>query len=59
MKLNDKEKEICEKYSARDADGYVHCSECPLVIPGGVYDCTCYATIDGRSKEAKRLRRVQ
>ncbi len=57
MKLTPKEKEICRKFSARDKDGYVHCHDCPLSIPGGPYDCTCYANIDGRTAEAKQLKR--
>ena len=27
---SEREKRICAKYSARDADGNVHCAECPL-----------------------------
>lgn len=30
MLKNDKEREICDKYSARDENGKVHCKECPL-----------------------------
>lgn len=56
MKLTPKEKEICKIYKARDKDGYVHCKECPLVIRP--YDLICYANIDGRTKEAKELKRL-
>lgn len=56
MKLTPKEKEICKKHGARDKDGYVHCDECPLVIRP--YDFICYANIDGRTKEAKELKRL-
>ena len=31
MLTNDREKRICEKYSAYDEQGKVHCDECPLV----------------------------
>lgn len=31
MLTNDREKKICEKYSAYDENGRVHCRECPLV----------------------------
>lgn len=31
MLTNDRERKICEKYSARDEYGFVHCKECPLV----------------------------
>lgn len=30
MLMNEKDKKICEKYSAYDEDGFVHCNECPL-----------------------------
>jgi hypothetical protein len=40
-RLTDKQKKICEKYSARDELGFVHCKECPLVIDH--YDNTCRA----------------
>lgn len=59
MKLTPKEQEICDKYSAHDEEGYVHCSECPLSICNN-YMCglECYATIDGRTREAKKLVRL-
>ena len=31
MLTNDRERKICEKYSARDEQGFVHCMDCPLV----------------------------
>lgn len=31
MLTNDRERKICDKYSARDEYGFVHCKECPLV----------------------------
>lgn len=55
MKLTPKEKAICRHYSKRRKDGKVHCYECPLAIDHSV--CECYATIDGRTKEAKELKR--
>ena len=59
MKLTEKEKAICKKYSARDEEGLVHCTECPLSIGNTAeWDFTCYANIDGRSAEAKRLKRL-
>lgn len=39
--LTEKQKKTCEKYSARDEQGYVHCCECPLVI--SFFDCSCRA----------------
>lgn len=32
MLIKDKDKKICEKYSTRDKDGFVHCRDCPLVV---------------------------
>lgn len=55
MKLTPKGQEICDKYSAYDETGYVQCRRCPLVLD--IKYCECYATIDGRTKEARELRR--
>lgn len=33
------DKEICEKYSARDENNKVHCFECPLVIDDYKFIC--------------------
>ena len=41
MKLTKEEKAICDKYSKRDENNKVHCSECPLVISRN--DCLCKA----------------
>lgn len=30
--MNQKERKICEEYSARGENGLVRCSECPLVV---------------------------
>jgi hypothetical protein len=58
MKLTPKEKEICEKYSKQDETGHVRCRKCPLCICDSYYaGLECYATIDGRTAEAKRLKR--
>lgn len=32
MLKSEKDKRTCSKYSAYDAEGYVHCMECPLVV---------------------------
>lgn len=40
--LNEIQKKICEKYSKRDAEGKVHCYECPLVLP--IDELSCEAT---------------
>ena len=44
MLTTDREKRICEKYSARDETGHVHCTECPLVHPSPYNDFSCKAT---------------
>lgn len=60
MKLTPKEKEICNEYGKRDEDGFVHCHECPLNLSNGfIYWLECYATIDGRTAEAKKLKRYE
>lgn len=44
MLTNDRERKICAKYSARDEEGYVHCSECPLTKGNPKqYDFRCKA----------------
>ena len=40
MLTTNRDRATCAKYSARDEGGYVHCSECPLVVDG----LTCKAT---------------
>lgn len=58
MKLTPKEQEICDKYSSYDETGHVHCTECPLTLDIKYCEyCECYATIDGRTKEARELKR--
>ena len=60
MKLTEKEKEICERYSARDETGHVHCNECPLNIGYPArWEFMCYAIIDGRTSEARGLKRYE
>lgn len=59
MKLTEKEKEICKKYGKQDKEGNVHCGDCPLNILDSYYGLECYATIDGRTKEAKELKRYE
>lgn len=39
MLTNERERAICEKYSAIDQDGRVRCFNCPLVI--NQYERTC------------------
>ena len=42
MITNKREQKICDKYSARDNEGKVHCKECPL-RKGYNYDFRCKA----------------
>ena len=57
MKLTEREKEICEEYGKRGADGYTNCWRCPLVIDQ--LDCICYANVDGRTRIAKKQKRYK
>lgn len=41
MLTSDKERRICEKYSAVGEDGKVRCGECPLSKSEGSYDFRC------------------
>lgn len=44
--LTKKQKKICEKYSARDENGLVHCKECPLVLDSYTYTCRAFMHYD-------------
>lgn len=58
MKLTPKEQAICDEYSKRGADGFVRCHVCPLNISNNyMQGLECYATIDGRTTGAKKLKR--
>lgn len=46
MLTNERQKRICTKYSAKDAEGHVHCDECPLVIHAGWIMCRANAHYD-------------
>lgn len=46
MLTTERQKCICAKYSAKDAEGYVHCDECPLVIHAGWIMCRANAHYD-------------
>lgn len=50
MLTTEREKKICEKYSARDAKGYVHCNECPLTIDKDLVICKSVAHYDKKAK---------
>lgn len=44
MLTNEREERICEKYSAQDEKGKVHCYECPLNKGNpDIYDFRCKA----------------
>lgn len=44
MKLTEEQQKICDKYSARDEEGFVHCHECPLAINHTYHLCLKVAT---------------
>jgi len=46
MLKSEKEKQTCAKYSARDADGFVHCCECPLAIDEHLLMCKANSHYD-------------
>ena len=43
MLTNEKERKTCEKYSAYDKTGHVHCDKCPLRKGHGTHDFRCKA----------------
>lgn len=44
MLRTDRQRRTCEKYSARDETGLVHCCDCPLRVgEPGEYDFRCRA----------------
>ena len=49
--LTEKQKKICEKYSARDENGFVHCKECPLAIDHDGHTCKANMHYDRSIKE--------
>ena len=59
MKLTSGEKKVCDEYNRQDETGHVRCFECPLNLSTGRRDFTCYANIDGRTSEARGLKRYK
>ena len=51
MLTSDYDKYICEKYSKKDEQGYVHCDKCPLLIDGYELMCKANAHYDKKRKE--------
>ena len=49
--LSDKDKKICEKYSARDKNGFVHCRDCPLVVNKAKCLCKARTLFPSKRKE--------
>lgn len=49
--MTPKQQAICDKYRAKDKDGYVHCHECPLQIRPYELMCMANAHYDRRRKE--------
>ena len=51
MALTERQKRICEKYSARDKDGLVHCKECPLAVDHYAFMCRSNSHYDRKRRE--------
>lgn len=51
MLKSEKQMKICKKYSTRDKDGYVHCTDCPLVVDRKYYMCKANSHYDRKQKE--------
>lgn len=51
MLTSERQKRICAKYSTRNADGKVRCSECPLVISYAWSMCRANAHYDRHLRE--------
>ena len=49
--LTERQKKICEKYSARDSEGYVHCYECPLSVDHSMPMCPAVGHYDRHRRE--------
>lgn len=52
MTLTETEQKICDQYGEPDADGKVHCSECPLVIDRRY--CLCKANCTDEEWEDRK-----
>ena len=48
--MTDKQREICNKYSAKDEKGFVHCNECPLVLDHNELMCKGNSHYDKKKK---------
>lgn len=51
MMLTEKQKKICEKYSAYDETGHVHCNECPLVVSHSKVMCRANSHYNKKTKQ--------
>lgn len=51
MLTSERRKNICRKYSARDNDGRVHCSDCLLVVDRKYHMCKSNSHYDRKLKE--------
>jgi hypothetical protein len=51
INMSERQKRICEKYSARQADGNVRCSECPMVADGLNFLCRANSTYNQKTRE--------
>lgn len=48
--LTEKQKKICEKFSAYDDTGHVHCNDCPLVIDKRALMCRANSHYNRRTR---------
>jgi hypothetical protein len=53
MLSTDNDRETCREYSARDAQGRVHCYECPLRVDTDYSDVACKATFHYDDEEKR------
>ena len=51
MLTSERDKQICKKYGERDKNGFVHCSECPLVIDESQLLCKANSHYDRHLKD--------
>lgn len=51
MLKTEREKRTCSKYSERDADGFVHCNDCPLIVDRYNILCKAVAHYDRHKRE--------
>ena len=53
MLLTEHDRKTCQKYGACDAQGRVHCNECPLRVDTDYSDAACKATFHYDDEERR------